>query len=105
MYFNGALPEMRHKLGNDEASVSRASTVVPGQSGQRTIGGAVTMAVAPVALVVAASYPTAAAFVVAATVGTAVVARFASGDPSPDDASQQPEAEESGQNKTVARSD
>lgn len=105
MYNNSALPEARYRVESKDTRSDHTTVTPVGQSGQRTIEGAVMMAVALFAVVMAASYPVPVAVLIAAVIGISVVIRYVKGDvPLPDDSTQRSGYQKGDQNRSVSSS-
>jgi hypothetical protein len=77
--YNSQIPETRHSIEPDTEKPIPSTVNGARQSGQRTIEGAVIMTIAPVPVVMAISYPTAAAVIVVAMSGVVATAKYVRG--------------------------
>lgn len=91
MYHNRVVPEMQHRIKTNAETSRRDSNTGGSPTGQRTIEGAVIMTIALLAVIVAASYPTTVAVIVAAVVGVFATARYVGRDTAPENSTQQSE--------------
>lgn len=105
MYHNRAIPEVRYRVESEDTRSGYTTAAPVGQSGQRTIEGAVMMTVAPFAVVVAASYPAAVAVIIAAAIGIFAAIKYVRRDDPPDDSTQRSCDGKLVQDKSVSSSD
>ena len=105
MYHNRAIPEVRYRVETEATWSDYTTAATVGQSGQRTVEGAVMMTVAPVAVVVAASYPAAVAVIIAAAIGIFAAIKYVRRDVPPDDSTQRSHYGKSDQDRSVSSSD
>jgi len=77
--YNSQIPETRYRTESDTEKSSHRTVKGARYPGQRTIEGAVIMTIAPVAVVLAMSYPTAARVLVVAMASVAGTAKYVRG--------------------------
>lgn len=104
MYHNRVVPEMQHRIKTN-AEMAKQRSISGNPTGQRTIEGAVIMTIAPIAVIVAASYPTTVAVIVAMAVGIFATAKYIARGTPPDTPTQQTAAEKPRRNSSASTTD
>ena len=95
--YNSQIPEIRYRIESDAEKPSHRTVKGTRQSGQGTIEGAVIMTIAPIAVIVAASYPAATAAIVVAMAGVVPTAKYVRGASSSGGVIEQSESKKSDQ--------
>lgn len=105
MHQNSPVSEVRHSFETESTRFTPTGAAGVDRAGQRTGVGAVVMTVAPIAVVVAASYPAIAAIVVAVAAAAFGAGKYATRAAPPGDSDQQSRVRDSDKNIPAACSD